>query len=241
MVARGDLGVEIAMEKVPSIQKIFIDKCNKKWKIVIVATQMLESMTSSPRPTRAEVNDVANAVYDGTTAIMLSGEVAVGNFPVECIKTMHQITKTVENEINYWDNFSKKDYSSLKENRSNLIVGHVLCELAMQTNAKAIFSLSSGGHTPRAIASFKPACPIYAITPNISTARRLNAVWNVTPILVDKADTEEEMIKKGLEIAKENNYIFEGDTIIIGESDTYSKTNLLGVSKSKKVGGIYVL
>lgn len=114
-------------------------------------------------------------------------------------------------------------------------------ELAMQTNAKAIFSLSSGGHTPKAIACFMPNCPIFAITPNKTTARLLNAVWGVTPILVEKAETEEEMIKSALQYAQENNYIFEGDTIIIGESDTYSKTNLLGVSKSKKVGGIYVV
>lgn len=241
MVARGDLGVEIPMEKVPSIQKRFINKCNQKGKIVIVATQMLESMTTSPRPTRAEVNDVANAVYDGTSSIMLSGEVAAGNFPVECVKTMYQISKTVENEIDYWSNFCKFDDKTLIGNKNNLIVGHSLCELAMQSNAKAIFSLSSGGHTPIAISSFKPACPIFAITPNISTARRLNVVWNVTPILVEEKESEEEMIKEGLEYAKENNYIFDGDTIIIGESDTYSKSNLLGAKKVKKVGGIYVV
>ena len=241
MVARGDLGVEVPMEKVPSIQKQFIKKCNAKGKIVIVATQMLESMTNSPRPTRAEVNDVANAVYDGTTAVMLSGEVAAGKFPVECVKTMAQIAATVENEIDYWKRFSKRDYSGLVENKTNMIVGHILCELAMQTEAKAIFSLSSGGHTPKSIASFKPACPIYAITPKASTARLLNSVWGVTPILVNEADNEEEMIKSALQIAKENNFIFDGDTVIIGESDTYSKPNLLGVSSSKKVGGIYVV
>ena len=241
MVARGDLGVEIPMEKVPSIQKMFIRKCNEKGKIVIVATQMLESMTTSPRPTRAEVNDVANAVYDGATAVMLSGEVAAGNFPVECVKMMHQITKTVENEIDYWSNFCKFDDKTLIGNKNNLIVGHSLCELAMQSNAKAIFSLSSGGHTPQAIASFKPKCPIFAITPNISTARRLNAVWNVTPIVVEEKETEVEMIKEGLEYAKENNYIFDDDIVVIGESDTYTRSNLLGAKHTKKVGGIYQL
>ena len=241
MVARGDLGVEVPMEKVPSIQKHFIKKCNEAGKIVIVATQMLESMTNSPRPTRAEVNDVANAVFDGTSAVMLSGEVAAGKFPVECVKTMAQIASTVENEINYWEKFSKRDYSNLSESRANMIIGHILCELAMQTKAKAIFSLSAGGHTPRAIASFKPDCPIFAITPNEKTARLLNSVWGVVPILIDKADTEEEMIKAGLKIALENNDIFEGDTVVIGDSDTYSKHNSLGVSSSKKVGGVYVV
>ena len=202
---------------------------------------MLESMTTSPRPTRAEVNDVANAVYDGATAVMLSGEVAAGNFPVECVKMMHQITKTVENEIDYWGNFCKFDDKTLIGNKNNLIVGHSLCELAMQSNAKAIFSLSSGGHTPQAIASFKPKCPIFAITPNLSTARRLNAVWNVTPILVEEKETEVEMIKEGLEYAKENNYIFDDDIVVIGESDTYTRSNLLGAKHTKKVGGIYQL
>mgnify|MGYP002861410848 CR=1 FL=1 len=241
MVARGDLGVEVPMQKVPSIQKQFISKCNEKGKVVIVATQMLESMTNSPRPTRAEVNDVANAVYDGTTAVMLSGEVAAGKYPVECVKTMAQIATTVEDEINYWEEFSKRDYSGLVHNKQNLIVGHVLCELAMQSSAKAIFSLSSGGHTPRAIASFKPDCPIYAITTKESTARLLKSVWGVTPILVQEADTEEEMIKSALQISLENEYIATGDTVVIGESDTYASPGLLGVTSTKKVGGIYVV
>ncbi len=241
MVARGDLGVEIAMEKVPSVQKEFIRKCNQKGKIVIVATQMLESMTNSPRPTRAEVNDVANAVYDGTSAVMLSGEVASGKFPVECVKTMAQITKTIENDINYWKRFTNFDERTLIGQENNMIIGHSLCALAMQTNAKAIFSLSTGGHTPKAIASFKPTCPIFAVTPNESTARALSAVWGVFPILVNEKDTAEEMIKEAIQYAKENNHIFEGDTIIIGDSDSYSKADLLGVKESKKVGGIYIV
>ncbi len=241
MVARGDLGVEIPMEKVPTIQKKFINKCNKKGKIVIVATQMLESMINSPRPTRAEVNDVANAVYDGASAVMLSGEVAVGLYPIECIQTMKKIAKAVEDEIDYWKKFSNIDDMELIESKQNMIVGHALCELAMQSKAKAIFSLSSGGHTPRAISSFKPDCPIYAITPNASTARLLNIFWNVTPILIEMTDNYENMINEGLKIAKDNGYIFEGDTIIIGDSDTYSTVNVLGISKSKRVGGIYVV
>lgn len=240
MVARGDLGVEIAMEKVPILQKVFIDKCNKQGKIVIVATQMLESMTNNPRPTRAEVNDVANAVYDGATAIMLSGEVAAGNFPIESVKTMAQIATTIEGEINYWEKFSTQK-NELIGKRSNLIIGHTLCEVAMQSNADAIFSLSAGGHTPIAISSFKPQCPIYAITPNVSTARQLNVSWGITPILVKESSNPFEMINEALKIAKENNYIFEGQTIVIGESDTYTKSTELNVAISKNIGGVYVV
>lgn len=241
MVARGDLGVEIPIEKVPHLQKTFIEKCNKKGKIVIVATQMLESMTSSPRPTRAEVNDVANAVYDGATCVMLSGEVAAGRYPVECVAMMSRITKTVESQIDYWKNFSKLNEDYLINNRINMIIGHTLCDLAMKTNAKAIFSVSEGGHTPRAISSFKPGCPIIAITPNPMTARRLSSVWNVTPILVKETQDENEMIREAINYAKEAEYVSDGDTVIIGESDTYSKNNDLGVKNSKNVGGIYTI
>lgn len=241
MVARGDLGVEIAMDKVPALQKNFIAKCNKHGKIVIVATQMLESMTNNPRPTRAEVNDVANAVYDGATAVMLSGEVAAGSFPIESVKTMAQIVATVENDIDYWGILSNTSNESLIGKRSNLIIGHTLCEVAMQSNADAIFSLSAGGHTPQAISSFKPKCPIYAITPNPSTARQLSICWGITPILVSENSDPHEMIKEAISIAKENNYIFEGQTIIIGESDTYNKPSDIGVSINKNIGGIYMV
>ena len=241
MVARGDLGVEIAMEKVPALQKEFIKKCNAQGKLVIVATQMLESMTNNPRPTRAEVNDVANAVYDGASAMMLSGEVAAGKYPIESVRTMVQIVKAIENEIDYWGDLSGTSKESLIGKRSNLIIGHTLCEVAMQSNADAIFSLSAGGHTPQAISSFKPKCPIYAITPHPSTARQLSACWGITPILVKPSDDPIVMINEALRFAKENNYIFEGQTIVIGESDTYTKASALDVSISKNIGGIYVV
>ena len=241
MVARGDLGVEIPMDKVPLLQKEFVRKCNEKGKSVIIATQMLESMVSNPRPTRAEVNDVANAIFDGASTIMLSGEVAAGNFPIESVKMMAQIAETIENGIDYWNEFSKKPTNHLVGNRSNLIVGHSLCEVAMESNAKAIFALSSGGNTLNAIASFRPACPVYLITPNEVTARQLSMTWGVYPIVVQESDIASDMIREGIEIAKGCNYIFDDDVIVIGESDTYNKTNLLGVSASKNIGGIYTV
>lgn len=241
MVARGDLGVEIPMDKVPLLQKEFVKKCNQAGKTVIIATQMLESMVSSPRPTRAEVNDVANAIFDGASAIMLSGEVAAGNYPIESAKTMARIAETIESGINYWDNFSNQHTDYLKGNRPNLIIGNSLCTIAMQTNAKAIFALSSGGNTLNAIASFKPECPVYLITPNEMTARQISLTCGVYPILVKLSEDSTDMIHEGIEIAKSCGYITEGDTIIIGESDTFTKPTKLGVSKSKNIGGIYTV
>lgn len=238
MVARGDLGVEIPISQVPILQKQFVEKCNAKGKIVIIATQMLESMVSNPRPTRAEVSDIANAVYEGTSAIMLSGETASGKFPTECVKTMHTIAESVENNYEYWDNFSKRDYNYLIGNNANLVVGHSLCEVAMQVNASAIFSLSSHGNTPISIASFKPGCPIYAITSNMHTASQLNLAWGVTPILVQYNDSSEEMIKTGISKAKEYGYIKSGDTVIIGDSDTHDRS---GFASGKTLGGIYTV
>ncbi|MBQ9267670.1 MAG: pyruvate kinase [Clostridia bacterium] len=241
MVARGDLGVEIPIEQVPLLQKEFVQKCNRKGKMVIIATQMLESMIANPRPTRAEVSDIANAIFEGTSAIMLSGETASGNFPIECVKTMHTIAESVENNANYWERFSHRDYSYLIDSRPNLIVGHALCEVAMQVKASAIFSLSSHGNTPLALASFQPECPIYAITHDIHTASQLNLTWGVTPILVNYSASPEEMIAQGVEKAKEYGYVHVGDTVVIGGSDTHDKANMLGFQSNKTLGGIYVI
>lgn len=241
MVARGDLGVEIPMDKVPLLQKQFVKKCNRAGKTVIIATQMLESMTNSPRPTRAEVNDVANAIFDGTSCIMLSGEVAAGNFPIESVKTMAQIAETIEAGIDYWNKFSKCPIPHLVGNRPNLIVGHSLCEVAMESHASAIFALSSQGNTLNAISSFRPLCPIYLITPNECTARQLRLTWGVYPILVNESDSAHDMISEGISIAKGLGFIHEGDVIVIGESDTYSEKNIKGVTDYKNIGGIYTV
>ena len=238
MVARGDLGVEIPIEHVPLLQKEFVEKCNRHGKIVIIATQMLESMINNPRPTRAEVSDIANAILDGTSAIMLSGETAMGNFPIQCVKTMSNIAESIENNTHYWERFLKLNTEYLISNKPNLIVGYSLCEVAMQVHAKAIFSLSSHGNTPRAISSFKPDCPIYAITSDLRTASQLNLVWGVTAILVDYSSNSEDMIRQGIEKAKEYGFVNSGDTVIIGGSDTHDR---FGFRSNKTLGGIYVI
>lgn len=241
MVARGDLGVEIPMQEVPLLQKEFVAKCNANGKLVIIATQMLESMTNNPRPTRAEVSDVANAVFDGTSAIMLSAETASGNYPIQCVETMSMIAESIESKIDYWNNFSRNKVNTFIGYPMNLIVGHSLCEVAMQSNSKAIFSFSTYGNTPTAIASFRPSCPIYMITTDESTARRSNLTWGVVPILVDYSEIPENMMKQGLDKAKDLGYINDGDVVVIGESDTHSRTDCLGVSSSKMLGGVYTI
>ncbi len=239
MVARGDLSVEIPMQKVPMLQKQFIKKCLDAAKPVIVATQMLESMIVNPRPTRAEVSDIANAVIDGASAIMLSGESASGKYPVECVNMMNKVTESIESEMEYWVRLRTKtrngDLVGVKE---DLIIGHALCEVAMQTNSTAIFSLSAHGNTPKALASFRPNCQIIAVTPELQTARQMNLTWGVIPIYIEKTENPTEMLQKAIELAKEDGYVKEGDTVVIGGSDTYDYHNQSAFQGYKTLGGI---
>ncbi len=182
MVARGDLGVEIPFEEVPIIQKMLIKKCRERSKTVITATQMLESMTKNPRPTRAEVSDVANAIYDRTDAVMLSGESAKGNYPVEAIQTMDKIAREVESSFDYIKKFD--------ENRTVLLsniasaVSHSACTTAHDLGAKLIAVVSMSGRAVRMVAKYRPACPILACTPNARTLRQLSLVWGAIPMPV---------------------------------------------------------
>jgi len=220
MVARGDLGVEIPMEEVPIAQKNFIKKCNKAGKIVITATQMLESMTENPRPTRAEVSDVANAIYDVTGAIMLSGESAMGKYPVICVETMAKIAKSIESDINYAKRVGRRE-CDVNETFVNyeFYLNHSVCSTARHMNATAIVAYTEGGDTPRIISSFMPTCPIYAVTSNEKTYRQLALVNNVTPILIKATVGAKELISMGIEEAKKRNYISEGDIVTIAGGD----------------------
>lgn len=179
MVARGDLGVELAIEKVPKIQKDIIEKTLNKGKFVITATEMLESMTNSIRPTRAEVSDVANAVLDGSSTIMLSGETSVGKYPTEVVKTMSNIAISTEKTIKYNDNF--KELSFHTKNIPDIISYNTVGS-AFSSNAKAIVVVTNSGRTPKLIARFKPSCPIVAITDEIAVFHKLALVDNVIPI-----------------------------------------------------------
>jgi len=223
MVARGDMGVEIPMEQVPIAQKEIIKKCNEAGKLVITATQMLETMTENPRPTRAEVSDVANAVFDVTGAIMLSGETAMGKHPVLCIETMSKIAKATEADINYTKRLGLRS-TDFEYDNYEFYLDRAVCIIAKQLEAKGIFAYTENGDTPKALAGFMPCCPIYAVTRNEKTYRQLALANNVFPILVKEDNLEiKDVIAKGIEIAKEKNYIVKGDVVAIAGGDVVLK------------------
>lgn len=213
MVARGDMGVEIPMEQVPVVQKHFIKRCNEVGKPVITATQMLESMQANPRPTRAEVSDVANAVYDRTSCIMLSGECAAGKYPVVCVETMDKIAKNIEGTIHYWKRFNEKGIC-----KSDCFAKNIACttgETAEHIEADAIVAYTHSGNTARTLAGMGVECPILAITDCPRTYYQLSVAWNVTPILVEGESSVENTISKGIEVLKERGILETGDTVAL--------------------------
>lgn len=220
MVARGDLGVEIPEEQVPAVQKMMIKKCIAAGKPVITATQMLESMQKNPRPTRAEVSDVANAVYDGTSAVMLSGESAQGDYPVNCVKTMAKIVEATEKDIDYWNRFRKNIHtndheSSTTDEELKKQANFSVCCTAMFGNANAIIAVSENGVTPSLLSSFRPACPIYVITNSPKTYRHVSVEQDVSAILVENETNFDVLLKKGIEALKEKALLFAGDTVVL--------------------------
>ncbi len=224
MVARGDLGVEIPEEEVPAAQKMMIKKTSQAGKPVITATQMLESMQKNPRPTRAEVSDVANAVYDGTSATMLSGESAQGDYPIEAVKTMAKIIKASEANICYWKRFKKKNIEKLttfeKSDLSDSFefkrqANFSVCCSALFSNADAIIAVSEDGVTPSLLSSLRPACPIYVITSDEKTFRQLAVSFGVTPVMVTDAEDTNKLLNKGIEILKQKGYVKENDTVVL--------------------------
>ncbi len=214
MVARGDLGVEIPMEEVPILQKQFIKKTYTQGKPVITATQMLESMISNPRPTRAEVSDVANAIFDGTSAIMLSGETATGAFPIECVKTMSRIAIAVEDSIKYWKRFRNRQYN-LKNGDYEFNINYAICGAAESMDAKAIVAYTDTGDMPRKVTSFGPECPVYAITQNEITYRQLGMCWNIIPRLFEPQESIDELLHVGVKTLCEEKQILKGDKIVV--------------------------
>ena len=221
MVARGDLGVEIPTEEIPVVQKLMIKKCNEAGKPVITATQMLDSMMRNPRPTRAEVTDVANAIYDGTDAIMLSGETAAGKYPVEAVKTMATIAKRAEETMaNRHDVNKSKNVTDA--------ISYATCTTAMDLEAKAILSSTSSGHTARMVSKFRPDCPIIATTSNECVRRQLSLTWGVLPVMREKSTNTDQVIENSIKAAKEANYVKENDVVVITAGGN-GTTNLIKV------------
>ncbi len=213
MVARGDLGVEIPTEQVPLAQKMMIKKCNRAGKPVITATQMLDSMMRNPRPTRAEVTDVANAIYDGTDAIMLSGETAAGKYPVESVKTMANIAKTTEDSLDY-EGILRKN-GEIKENSVTYAISHATCSTAYDLGASAIISATSSGFTARMVSKFRPKAPIIAATTSEKIVRRMLLVWGVYPVLVNDVNSTDKIFDQSINKAKEEGFIKNGDLVVI--------------------------
>lgn len=233
MVARGDMGVEIPMEQVPIVQKRFIKRCNQVGKPVITATQMLESMTSNPRPTRAEVSDVANAVYDTTGAIMLSGECAMGKYPVECVQAMSKISKAIEADTNYWKRFNK-NATSADFNDIESHVAYTTCVTAQNMKAAGIVAYTHKGDSVRKLAGFGAGCPIFAITDDEKTFNQLSVSFNVVPVLVMGEKTIEDTICKGIEKIKADELVETGDILVISGGSKI----LPGASENKVFGGM---
>lgn len=212
MVARGDLGVEIPFVEVPAIQKFLIQKCRLLGKRVITATEMLESMIHNPRPTRAEISDVANAVYDGSSAIMLSGETAAGKYPVEAVKNMAEIAKYTEEHIDYKGRFAKTDYK-IKNNLD--AISHATCAMAIDVNAKCIVVNSVSGSTIRMVSRFRCPCDIVGITTNEKAWRKLNLSWGVIPVMTEEYNSLDVVFFQSLLKAKEVLKLKKGDNVVL--------------------------
>ena len=236
MVARGDMGVEIPMEDVPVLQKKIIRKVYQAGKVVITATQMLDSMMKNPRPTRAEATDVANAIYDGTSAIMLSGETAAGAYPIEAVRTMVKIAERTEKDINYRQRFSQFHTGSITDVTN--AISHATCTTGMDLNAAAIITVSKSGRTARMISKFRPTCPIVACTMSPNVYRQLNLSWGVSPIMMGETKTTDELFEKAVETAQNAGYVKQGDITVITAGVPVGVSGTTNMLKVQVVGHI---
>lgn len=233
MVARGDLGVEIPAPQVPVEQKRMIKAAQRKGKLVVIATQMLDSMMRNPRPTRAEVSDVANAVFDGADCVMLSGETASGKYPMEAVKTMVSIVTQAEDATDYWSRFRSHSAKMAREGVKNPLgeaITHTCCLTAMDLDAKAIVTATASGKTARMISRYRPACGIVGITLTEKSRRQLSLIWGVVPCLTGEVNSTDRIFSLCAETAYKARLVEKGDTIIITAGvplGLSSDTNLL--------------
>ncbi len=215
MVARGDMGVEIPFEELPPVQKMIIRKSYEAGKPVITATQMLDSMIRNPRPTRAEITDVANAIYDGTSAIMLSGETSVGKYPVEAVQTMSKIAVEAERNIDYIGHFNEYSHEKNVSRNVTNAISHATCSAAHDLGARFIISVTKSGHTARMVSKFRPACPIIATTVLNDVYYQLSLSWGVIPVMTETRETTDEIFEHAIETCLARNIIRNGDLVVI--------------------------
>lgn len=239
MIARGDMGVEIPLEEVPIIQKQLIKKAYMAGKHVITATQMLDSMMKNPRPTRAEATDVANAIYDGTSAIMLSGETAAGKYPIEAVKTMALIATRTEEDVDYKARyFASDDIDSDTAHDITHAISHATCTTAYDINAAAIITVTQSGHTARMCSRFRTDKPIIACTPSINTFRQLSMSWGVTPLIIDYRDNYEDLFSHAIDAVKNAGFVQDGELVVITAGVPIGISGTTNLLKVQMVGNV---
>jgi pyruvate kinase len=238
MVARGDMGVEIPLERIPKLQKMLIKKAYNAGKIVITATQMLESMIKNPRPTRAEITDVANAIYDGTSAIMLSGETAAGLYPLETVVTMTRIAQSTEADIDYKHRFSRRE--NIEAPNVTNAISHATCMTAHDLGAAGIITVTKSGQTARNISKFRPACQIISCTPDVKVYRQLNLSWGIMPLLVEEVMNTEELFDNCVRKATQENLVHSGELVVITAGVPLKVSGTTNLLKVHIVGDVLV-
>ncbi|MBE6829172.1 MAG: pyruvate kinase [Ruminococcaceae bacterium] len=238
MVARGDLGVEIPLQEIPVIQKKLIKKAYNAGLQVITATQMLDSMIKNPRPTRAEATDVANAIYDGTSAIMLSGETAAGNYPIQSLKTMATIAERTERDIDYKGRFEKRDFTEQPNVTS--AISHATCTTAQDLGAVAIMTVTKSGRTARMISKYRPECPIISGTTDPTVQRQMNLSWGVVPIMMDEKDNTDELFDHVVDVARNQGLVKNGDLAVITAGVPLGVSGTTNLLKVQLVGDVLV-
>ena len=234
MVARGDLGVEIPAYEVPILQKKMIKEGTRAGLPVITATQMLDSMIRNPRPTRAEVSDVANAVFDGTSCVMLSGETASGKYPIEALATMVATVVAAEDSIDYWGRFRERSLLPKISNISDAIT-HTCCLTAMDLKASAILAPTKSGYTAKVISRFRPACPIVALCQSESTRRQLAVSWGVHPYLSGEVDSTDRMFSLAVDVARKERAVQPGETVVITAGVPLGRSGTTNLIKAQVV------
>ena len=235
MIARGDMATETDFTEPPVMQKKFIKLSNRANKPAITATQMLESMMNNPLPTRAEASDVANAIYDRTSAIMLSGECAMGKFPLECVQTMDKIAKRVEPTINYWKRFGENEKIELNNLEDN--IAYSTCVMAKNMKVDAIVCYTNSGDSARRLSGMGAGCPILAVTDNKRTFRQLGLAWNVFPVYIDKKENIDKTVEAGIQKLKSKGILEDGDKVILAGGHDFVE----GVKESKMIGGYVII